>query len=134
MPDIAQPSSAKLQTFKTWIGGQWVDAAAGKRFPTYNPYTAEAWGEIPECDATDVERAVKAAHAAFESKAWAGMTQSARGKLLRRIGDLALQHSEYLGQLETRDNGKLISEMSIQTKFLAEWYYFYAGLADKITG
>jgi aldehyde dehydrogenase (NAD+) len=124
----------KLQTFKTWIDGQWSEAATGKRFPTYNPYTAEAWGEIPECDAIDVERAVSAAHRAFENPAWANMTQTARGKLLRRIGDLAMEHAEYLGQLETRDNGKLISEMGIQTKFLTEWYYFYAGLADKITG
>jgi (Z)-2-((N-methylformamido)methylene)-5-hydroxybutyrolactone dehydrogenase len=125
---------AKLQTFKTWIGGKWQDAASGKRYTSFNPYTAEAWAEIPECDATDVEHAVAAAHKAFTTGPWPAMTQSARGKLLRRIGDLALQHAEYLGQLETRDNGKLISEMSIQTKFLAEWYYYYGGIADKIAG
>jgi (Z)-2-((N-methylformamido)methylene)-5-hydroxybutyrolactone dehydrogenase len=127
-------ASQKLQTFKLYIDGKWSEAASGKRFPTFNPYTAEPWAEIPDCGVEDVNRAVDAAHRAFESPAWAGMTQSARGKLLRRIGDLALQHSDYLGQLETRDNGKLISEMSIQTKFLAEWFYYYGGLADKITG
>ncbi len=127
-------ASTKLQVFKTYIGGKWQDAASGKRYATFNPYTAEPWAEIPECDAVDVEHAVAAAHTAFTTGPWPNMTQSARGKLLRRIGDLALQHSDYLGQLETRDNGKLISEMSIQTKFLAEWYYFYSGLADKITG
>ncbi len=132
MQDANAPT--KLQTFKTYIGGKWQDAASGKRYATFNPYTAEPWAEIPECDAVDVERAVDAAHTAFTTGPWPNMTQTARGKLLRRIGDLALQHAEYLGQLETRDNGKLISEMSIQTKFLAEWYYFYAGLADKITG
>jgi (Z)-2-((N-methylformamido)methylene)-5-hydroxybutyrolactone dehydrogenase len=127
-------ASQKLQTFKLYIDGKWSEAASGKRFQTFNPYTAEPWAEIPDCGVEDVNRAVDAAHRAFESPAWSGMTQSARGKLLRRIGDLALQHSDYLGQLETRDNGKLISEMSIQTKFLAEWFYYYGGLADKITG
>ena len=127
-------AASKVQTFKTYIGGKWQDAASGKRYQSFNPYTAEPWAEIPECAAIDVEHAVDAAHKAFTTGPWPNMTQSARGKLLRRIGDLALQHAEYLGQIETRDNGKLISEMSIQTRFLAEWYYYYGGLADKIAG
>ena len=129
-----QETAHKLQTFKTYIDGKWQDAAAGKRFLSYNPYTAEPWAEIPECDAVDVERAVEAAHKAFVSGPWPNMTQSDRGKLLRRIADLAVQQADYLAQIEVRDNGKLISEMSIQTKYLAEWYNFFGGLADKIPG
>lgn len=123
-----------LKTFQTFIGGKWQDAASGKRYATFNPYTAEPWAEIPECDATDVERAVEAAHKAFTTGPWPNMTQSARGKLLRRIAALAEEHAEYLAQIEVRDNGKLISEMSVQTKYLVEWYNFFGGLADKITG
>ena len=129
-----QTAATKVQTFKTYIGGKWQDAASGKRYQSFNPYTAEPWAEIPECDAVDVERAVEAAHTAFTTGPWPNMTQSARGKLLRRIAELAEQHAEYLAQVETRDNGKLISEMSVQTKYLVEWYNFFGGLADKITG
>ncbi len=124
----------KLQTFQLYIDGKWTDAASGKRFQSFNPYTAQPWAEIPECDAIDVERAVSAAHRAFEAPGWANMTQTNRGRLLRRIAELADKNAEYLAQLEVRDNGKLISEMSAQTKYLVEWYNFFGGLADKITG
>ena len=62
------------------------------------------------------------------------MTQTARGKLLRRIAGLIEKHAEHLAQIEVRDNGKLISEMAAQTKYLPEWFYYYGGLADKIQG
>jgi (Z)-2-((N-methylformamido)methylene)-5-hydroxybutyrolactone dehydrogenase len=131
-----QDGNAKsgLKAYQLYIDGKWVESAKGKRFPSFNPYTAEPWAEIPECDAVDVDRAVDAAWRAFDTGAWPAMAQSARGRLLRRIGDLAEQHAEYLAEIETRDNGKLISEMAIQTKYLAEWYYYFGGLADKITG
>ncbi|MCB0307664.1 MAG: aldehyde dehydrogenase family protein, partial [Calditrichaeota bacterium] len=60
--------------------------------------------------------------------------QTARGRIMRRIGDLAAKHAEHLARIEVRDNGKLISEMQAQTKYLPEWYYYYGGLADKING
>ncbi len=123
-----------LKKFQTYIDGKWVESRTGKTFPSFNPYTAEPWAEIPDCDAGDVERAVEAAHRAFVSGPWANMPQTARGKLLRRIADLADQHAAYLAEIEVRDNGKLISEMAAQTKFLVEWYHFFGGLADKITG
>src|SRR5262245_64710651 len=62
------------------------------------------------------------------------MTPSARGKIMRRIAQLIEQHAEHLGQVEVRDNGKLISEMVAQTKYMPEWFYYYGGLADKIQG
>jgi aldehyde dehydrogenase (NAD+) len=129
-----QDASTKLVKYQTYIGGQWCEAASGKTFESSNPYTGEPWAAIPECDVTDCERAVDAAYNAFVSGPWPAMTQTARGRLLRRIGELAEKHAEHLARIEVRDNGKLISEMSAQTKFLAEWYYYYGGLADKITG
>ncbi len=129
-----QDAVASLKTYQTFIDGQWVDAASGRRFQTSNPYTGEAWAEIPQCDAQDVERAVTAAHRAFETGPWPKMTQTARGKLLRRIAGLIEQHADHLARIEVQDNGKLISEMSAQLKYLPEWYYYYAGLADKIHG
>ena len=127
-------ASQGLKTFQTYIDGKWVNSRSGKTFQSFNPYTAKPWAEIPDCDAGDVDRAVDAAYRAFTTGPWASMAQTNRGKLLRRIADLAEQHAGYLAEIEVRDNGKLISEMSAQTKFLVEWYHFFGGLADKITG
>jgi (Z)-2-((N-methylformamido)methylene)-5-hydroxybutyrolactone dehydrogenase len=124
----------KLSEYQTYIDGQWCSAASGKTFQTYDPYTGEPWALIPECDAADVNRAVEAASRAFETGPWPAMTQTARGKIMRRIAALIEQHGERLAGIEVRDNGKLISEMAAQLKYLPEWFYYYGGLADKITG
>ena len=100
----------------------------------YDPYTGEPWALIPECDAKDVDRACEAAWRAFDKGPWPAMTQTARGKVLRRIAGLIEKHAEHLAQIEVRDNGKLMSEMHAQTKYLPEWFYYYGGLADKIQG
>jgi len=124
----------KLQEYQTYIDGKWVDAASGKKFQTYDPYTGEPWALIPECDKADADRAVEAASRAFESGPWPQMTPTARGKVMRRIAQLIEKHADHLGQVEVRDNGKLISEMVAQTKYMPEWFYYYGGLADKIQG
>jgi (Z)-2-((N-methylformamido)methylene)-5-hydroxybutyrolactone dehydrogenase len=124
----------RLQQYQTYIDGKWCHAASGKSFETFDPYTGEAWATIPECDARDVDRACEAAYRAFDTGAWPAMTQTARGKLLRRIAALIEKNAEHLAQVEVRDNGKLISEMLAQLKYLPEWYYYYAGLADKVHG
>jgi (Z)-2-((N-methylformamido)methylene)-5-hydroxybutyrolactone dehydrogenase len=123
-----------LKDYQTYIDGTWCNAASGKKFQTFDPYTGEPWALIPECDARDVDRACEAAYRAFHSGAWPAMTQTARGKLLRRIAGLIEKHAEHLAEIEVRDNGKLISEMLAQLKYLPEWYYYYGGLADKIQG
>jgi aldehyde dehydrogenase (NAD+) len=129
-----QDAPAKLVEFKTYIDGKWVDAVSGKRFQTSNPYTGEPWALIPECDKADVDMAVEAAARAFETGPWPSLTATARGRALRRIAQLIEKHAQYLGEVEVRDNGKLISEMAAQTRYMAEWYYYYGGLADKVHG
>jgi aldehyde dehydrogenase (NAD+) len=124
----------KLQTYRTFIDGEWVDAASGKTFETFDPYTGEPWALIPECDQRDVDRAVESAHRAFEAGPWPNMTPTARGKVLRRIASLIEKHAEHLARIEVRDNGKLISEMVAQTRYMPEWFYYYGGLSDKIQG
>jgi aldehyde dehydrogenase (NAD+) len=81
-----------------------------------------------------VDRAVGAAHRAFTSGPWPRLTASQRGALLRRLGDLIAARSADLAALEVRDNGKLYAEMSAQTAYMAQWYHYYGGLADKIEG
>lgn len=84
--------------------------------------------------ADDVNRAVTAAVHAFEDPRWRDLCQTARGRLLRRLGDLVAENAEELAQMETMDNGKLLREMRGQMAALPEYYYYYAGLADKVQG
>jgi aldehyde dehydrogenase (NAD+) len=125
---------SEIKKYKLYINGQWEEAASGKTFGTINPYTGEVWAEIAEGDEEDVDRAVRAARKAFENPDWKRLTPTERGNLLRKLGDLVKDHAERLAQIETRDNGKLIREMLIQTKLIPQWCYYYAGWADKIMG
>ena len=77
-----------LVRFQMCIDGQWLDAQSGKTFDSLDPATAQAWAQLPDAAEADVELAVQAAQRAFDSKAWRGLTATARGKLLRRLGDL----------------------------------------------
>jgi aldehyde dehydrogenase (NAD+) len=123
-----------LVKYQTHIGGRWVDAASGAFFETENPYTGKAWALIPRCTADDVDRAVRAAHTAFTSGPWPKLTASQRGALLRKLGDLVLEHARGLSEIEVRDNGKLIAEVNPVISYMAQWYHYYGGLADKIEG
>jgi aldehyde dehydrogenase (NAD+) len=123
-----------LTKYQTVIDGSWTDAASGQFFETDNPYTGKPWALIPRCAADDVDRAVRAAHKAFTSGEWPKLTASKRGALLRRLGDLVSENSKFLAEIEVRDNGKLIAEMNTTTAYMAQWYHYYGGLADKIEG
>ncbi|HEX4487432.1 MAG TPA: aldehyde dehydrogenase family protein, partial [Terriglobales bacterium] len=91
---------------KMLINGKWVDAASGKTFPTYNPATGEVLAQVAEGDREDVDRAVKAARAAFETGPWSKMTPSERGRLIWKLADLLEENTEEFATLETLDNGK----------------------------
>jgi aldehyde dehydrogenase (NAD+) len=82
----------------------------------------------------DVDAAVTAANDAFHGSAWAGLTASARGALLHRIGDLVAENADHLADLEVRDSGKLKVEMSHLMRYLPQWFYYFAGMADKVEG
>ena len=123
-----------IPTYQMLIGGDWTDAADGATFDSLNPTTCEVWARIPEATEADVERAVEAAHAAFTTGPWATMTPTERGRHLRRLGDVLAENSEELGRIETIDTGKLLKETRWQAKYIAEFFHFYAGCADKISG
>ena len=89
---------------------------------------------VPEADEIDVDIAVKAAHRAFTEGPWSTMTATDRGKLLHRLGDVLAEHSELLGHCETVDTGKLFKETRWQARYISDYFYYYAGLADKVSG
>jgi len=121
-----------MQRYGHFIAGNYVDPIAGRWFETANPYTGEPWAEIARGDAADVARAVEAAVAGQAE--WAALTATARGKALVRLAELIERHADHLAEIEVRDNGKLYAEMRAQTGYIAEWYRYFGGLADKIEG
>ena len=121
-----------MQSFQQYIGGAFEDAA--QQFESLDPATGAPWARMPAASAQDVDRAVSAAERAFLAPEWAGMTATARGKLLMRLADLVAEAAPRLAELETRDTGKIIRETSAQIAYVAEYYRYYAGLADKIEG
>ncbi|CAB4242808.1 Putative aldehyde dehydrogenase DhaS [Methylacidimicrobium sp. AP8] len=117
------------------IGGKWVDAASGKTFATVNPATEETLARVAEADAEDVDRAVRAARAAFSSGPWARMAPAERGKLLWKLADRVEEHLEELAQLETLDNGKPLAVARAADLPLAiDLFRYMAGWATKIEG
>ena len=116
------------------IYGARVEAASGEFFQSINPFTAQPWALIPRGGKADVDRAVAAAKKAFYGNAWRGLTASARGGLLRKLGDLVAAEADRLAEIETTDNGKLLSEMRVQLQYAPKWFYYFGGLADKIEG
>ncbi|GAA0974920.1 aldehyde dehydrogenase DhaS [Acrocarpospora macrocephala] len=117
-----------------FIGGRWVHAASGKTFATPNPATGETLAHIAEADAEDVDRAVRAARAAFDGP-WSRLTASDRGRIIWRIGDLIEEHADELAQLESLDNGKpLAVARAADIPLAAELFRYMAGWATKIEG
>ncbi|MEM7318692.1 MAG: aldehyde dehydrogenase, partial [Pseudomonadota bacterium] len=125
---------SQLPHYKLYIDGAWVDGAAGQIMTTQNPATGEDWASFACAGSEDVNRAVAAARRALDDPEWRDMTQTARGKLLYRLADLVAENARSLGRLETTDSGKLLKETAAQTGYVADYYRYFAGLADKIEG
>ncbi|MEP6267784.1 MAG: aldehyde dehydrogenase [Paracoccaceae bacterium] len=121
-----------MQHFQQYIGGKFSDGSA--QFESLDPATGTPWAYMPEARIADVDAAVDAAQDAFFAPEWADMTASARGRLLLKLADLITEHAQTLAEIETRDTGKIIRETSAQIAYVAEYYRYYAGLADKIEG
>ena len=123
----------ELKKYKMFINGEWVNSDTEKTFETLNPENNKPWAVVPEASAKDVDRAVKAAQNAFEGE-WSKLLPKERAKFLRLIGDKLRDNAEHLGKIETIDTGKLYRETYKQANYIAEYYDYYAGLADKVEG
>ena len=123
----------KIQNFKMYINGEWVDSSSGKKIQTLNPENNEVWATVPEANEKDVDKAVQSAQNAFENS-WSILHPRDRAKYLRLIADQLRDNAEYLGKVETIDTGKIYRETKTQANYIAEYYDYFAGLADKVEG
>ena len=123
----------KIQNFKMYIDGQWVESESGKTIETLNPENNEVWATVPEANAKDVDKAVKAAQKAFDNS-WSNLHPRDRAKYLRSLANQLRENAEHLGTIETIDTGKIFRETKTQANYIAEYYDYFAGLADKVEG
>lgn len=123
-----------MERYLHYIDGSFVKPRTNEWFETQNPYDAAPWAEIARGNSDDVDAAVEAAHRAVTQGPWASCSASDRGALLRRIGDLIKRDAERLAVIESRDNGKTLTEMRAHVNYIPQSFYYYGGLADKIEG
>lgn len=119
--------------FSLVIGGAEVAAGSGRTYESIDPYTGTAWAVVPDGDAGDIDRAVRAARAALDGP-WGQLTATERGRLIGRLGEVIARNADYLADLEVRDGGKLLREMGGQMRSLPDYYHYFAGMADKLEG
>ena len=131
----AQPAEANTpRNYQLFINGEWVDAESGKTFSSPNPATGQPLAEVAEADKIDIDKAVRAARAAYEGK-WSRMSARERGRLLYKLAQTIEERSQQLAELETADNGKPIREsLYVDLPQVAENFEYFAGWATKIEG
>ena len=117
-----------------FINNEWRPAASGKRFAVENPATEETIADVAAGDAADVDNAVAAARACFDSDGWRGLSARKRGRLLTKAGDLLESRLDEFARLETAHNGKTLFESKIELTMTVNTLRYYGGWADKITG
>ena len=121
-----------LRKFQQYINGVFEDSTS--TFESENPATGQPWAIIPAASTADIDRAVRAAHEALNSGPWASMNAGARAKLMMTLADLMVENNDILAEIETTDTGKIRRETKSQVLYIAEYYRYFAGLADKLTG
>ena len=121
-----------MEHFKHFINGKF--SSGSERFETINPANGIPWATFPSATEDESNLAIESAHKALYDSVWSSLTPTQRGKLIHKLGDLISEHASELGDLETRDSGKLAIETRAQSNYVSDYYYYYAGLADKIQG
>ncbi len=121
-----------MKKFQLYIGGKFEDGEG--QFESLNPATGKPWASMPDASPADVDRAVLAAHRAFNDKAWRGLTATQRGKLLFKLADALAEQTPAIAAIETADTGKIIRETASQIAYIVEYFRYFGGLADKAAG
>jgi acyl-CoA reductase-like NAD-dependent aldehyde dehydrogenase len=126
-----------IRTFRYFVDNAWHEPVSGQYIESENPANGEVWARVPDCNQEDVKPAVAAAKAAFYEGPWGRMMPAERGRMMRRIGDVISKHADRLGEIETRDNGKLPKNITPSLKpgaWQVDSWHYYAGMCDKCEG
>jgi acyl-CoA reductase-like NAD-dependent aldehyde dehydrogenase len=116
------------------IGGGWSPPVQGRWMDVEDPSTAHVFSSIPASTAEDIDLAVVAARASFQSGIWSRVTPSERGRVMWRLAELIRANAERLAVVEAKDSGKPIREAREDMVGSADVFEYYAGMATKIVG
>src|SRR5260370_39288391 len=100
----------EMRPYKNYVNGQWVASVSGETFAVYDPSTEEVIARVSAADKADVDAAVKAARAAFDSRPWSKTTAQDRGRGLFKLAEKIRQNAGSLANLGSRNSGKPTSE------------------------
>ena len=131
---MSSGATTGVRTYQNFVNGRWENAASGKTFPVYDPSSEEVIAHVAAADAADVDRAVQAARAAFDSGPWPQTTAQDRGRILFKLAEKIRQNSAALAELECRNTGKPIVEAEYDIADVATCFEYYGGLANKVGG
>src|SRR6476620_616941 len=102
---MSSSATEGVRRYQYFVNDKWEASASGKTFPVYDPSTEEVIAHVAAADAADVDRAVKAARAAFDSGPWPQTTAQDRGRLLFKLAERIRAESAQLAELESRNTG-----------------------------
>lgn len=128
MPDRIRPY------WKNYIGGAWVDGGDGTRLTVTDPATGEAIAEVARGTAQDIDRAVRAARACFDSRVLRDIRPHRRGDLMLALAQELGKAVDEIALVECRDNGKTLANGRAEVALTQRYLTYYAGLADKLEG
>ncbi|HKS65687.1 MAG TPA: aldehyde dehydrogenase family protein [Candidatus Acidoferrales bacterium] len=123
-----------MKRYRMHIDGESVESRSGNYFPVYDPSTEDVLAEVPVGSAADVDRAVAAARAAFDSGPWPQTTAQERGRILFRLAERVRKEAAVLAELESRNSGKPIVEAEFDIADVSTCFEYYGGLATKVVG
>jgi aldehyde dehydrogenase (NAD+) len=115
-----------------FIGGTWRGAQSGRRFASVDPSVGEPFADIAECDAADVDIAVRSSAAAFPG--WRALKPLERGRIMLKLAERLNAEAETLAALEVRDSGKPTAIALGDVRGAARYFEYYGGMADKLQG
>jgi alpha-ketoglutaric semialdehyde dehydrogenase len=122
----------EAKTFRNFVGGEWVDAAAGETFETVSPADGQTLGTFPKSSAEDVDRAVEAAKSAFEE--WRLVPAPERGNILFRFAQLLIDQKHELTDLMTHEMGKVRAEAGGDVQEAIDMSLYMAGEGRRMFG
>lgn len=131
---MASEAKVSVRRYRMFINGDFVESRSGKYFPVVDPSTEEILAEVPDADENDVNRAVAAAKAAFDSGPWPQTTAQERGRILFRLAERVRKEASALAEIEARNSGKPIVEAEYDINDVATCFEYYGGLATKVLG
>ncbi len=116
------------------LGGERVHAADGKTFAVIEPASGSPFAQVAQAGLEDVDRAVQAAHRAFQEGSWPRLSATERGRILLQAASLVRQRSEAIAALEARNAGKPIRDARAEIALVAAVLEYWGGAANKIFG